>query len=219
MSYLINGGRVLPKQTFFNLPDEKRNNLIQAATKEFSRVPLNEASISNIVKNACIPRGSFYQYFEDKEDAFYYLLEQKMEVHQEDFSMILKRNHGELFDSFITIFRNMLTEFQDQESLDFFKNTFLNMNYKMESKITQGFNKSTLDKKFESILTQININQLNIKNEQEVVHVMQIIVAVTTHNLMRNFAKRYSFEEAIDNYTFEINLLKKGLYKETNDDI
>src|SRR5690625_5472893 len=75
---------VMPKPTFFNLPKKKRDHLIQAATDEFSRVPLNEASIANIVKNADIPRGSFYQYFEDKEDAFYYLLEQKMESHQED---------------------------------------------------------------------------------------------------------------------------------------
>ncbi|MFK4998922.1 TetR/AcrR family transcriptional regulator [Bacillus sp. N9] len=30
--------------------------------------------MANIVKEAGIPRGSFYQYFEDKEDAFFYLL-------------------------------------------------------------------------------------------------------------------------------------------------
>ncbi|HLS60937.1 MAG TPA: TetR/AcrR family transcriptional regulator [Virgibacillus sp.] len=207
----------MPKPTFFNLPKKKRDHLIQAATDEFSRVPLNEASIANIVKNADIPRGSFYQYFEDKEDAFYYLLEQKMESHQDNFSTILKRNQGDLFDSFITTFINMLTEFQVEENLNFFRNAFLNMNYKMESKITNGFNKPKFDKKFESILTEVDIQKLNIKDEQEVIHVLQIIAAVTTHNLMQNFAKKYSFEEAIDNYTFEMSLLKKGLYKEDDD--
>ena len=40
--------------------------------KEFSRLPLKDASIANIIKDAEIPRGSFYQYFENKEDLYYY---------------------------------------------------------------------------------------------------------------------------------------------------
>src|SRR5699024_12161721 len=64
----------LPKQTFFNLAEEKRETLIQAAKKEFSRGSLYEASIANIVKEADIPRGSFYQYFKDKDDLYFYLL-------------------------------------------------------------------------------------------------------------------------------------------------
>ena len=62
----------VPKPTFLNLSKEKQELLITAAKKEFSRVPLNGASISNIIKDAGIPRGSFYQYFEDKEDIFFF---------------------------------------------------------------------------------------------------------------------------------------------------
>jgi AcrR family transcriptional regulator len=57
----------MPKPTFFNLSTDKKENLIQAARREFSRAPLHEALISNIVKSAEISRGSFYQYFDDKE--------------------------------------------------------------------------------------------------------------------------------------------------------
>src|SRR5699024_12825273 len=71
----MNGGYVLPKETFFNLPVEKQNNLIEAAQKEFSRAPLNEASISNILKHAQIQRGIFYHYFSDKEDEFFYFFD------------------------------------------------------------------------------------------------------------------------------------------------
>src|SRR5690625_3327000 len=204
----------MPKQTFFNLPDEKRELLIKSAKKEFSRVPLSEASIANIIKSAGIPRGSFYQYFEDKEDAFYYILEEQTKAHNSEFSLTLKRNNGDLFDAFIEIFEYMLVEFQNQENLDFYKNLFLNMNYKMESKLTHGFNKTSFDEHFSSIITDIDIKKLNISNEQEVIHVIKIITAVTTHNLMQNFAKKVPYDEAILNYTFEMNLLKRGLYKD-----
>ena len=65
----------MPTGTFFNLPEEKRERLIQGAMKEFVHVPLYKASVSNIIINAKISRGSFYQYFEDINDLYYYLVE------------------------------------------------------------------------------------------------------------------------------------------------
>lgn len=70
----MKGERKMPTQTFFNLPIDKQKRLLDAASTEFSRVPLTEASINNIIKLAEILRGSFYQYFKDKEDLYYYFL-------------------------------------------------------------------------------------------------------------------------------------------------
>lgn len=203
----------MPKQTFFNLPEEKRVLLIESAKKEFSRVPPNEASIANIIKSAGIPRGSFYQYFEDKEDAFYYILEKQMKMHHQSFFRALKENDGALFESFIEIFRLMLIEFQNQENIAFFRNVFLNMNYKMESKLIRGFNKNSFDEQFSNIIDDIDVKKLNISNKNQIAHVIQIIAAVTTHNLMQSFAKKITYDEAIKNYTFEMNLLENGLSK------
>ena len=58
----------MPKQTFYNLKEEKREKIEQALLKEFSNNTFEGASISNIIAEAQIPRGSFYQYFESKED-------------------------------------------------------------------------------------------------------------------------------------------------------
>ena len=56
------------KETFLKLPEEKKNKIIKAAKKEFERVPFEQTSIKNIVEDADIARGSFYQYFDSKED-------------------------------------------------------------------------------------------------------------------------------------------------------
>lgn len=65
----------MPNKTFFNLPEQKRNQIIEIAIREFAASPYNVASISNIVREAGIAKGSFYQYFEDKQDLYRYLLE------------------------------------------------------------------------------------------------------------------------------------------------
>ncbi|GAB4532764.1 MAG: TetR/AcrR family transcriptional regulator [Anaerolineales bacterium] len=64
----------MPKETFFNLPEEKRGQITEAALDEFATLPYAQASVNRIVERAGISKGSFYQYFQDKEDLFLYLL-------------------------------------------------------------------------------------------------------------------------------------------------
>ena len=69
----------MPSDTFFRLPEEKRERLIDAAWEEFAAERYADVSINKIIRKASIPRGSFYQYFTDKEDLFIYLLDQVKE--------------------------------------------------------------------------------------------------------------------------------------------
>lgn len=65
----------MPKQTFFNLPEEKRQAIINLAIDEFADNAYQNASISRIVAQAGIAKGSFYQYFADKKELYLYLIE------------------------------------------------------------------------------------------------------------------------------------------------
>ncbi|MBD0344084.1 MAG: TetR/AcrR family transcriptional regulator [Coleofasciculus sp. Co-bin14] len=70
----------MPFQTFFNLPDGRRQIIIDAAIAEFANHSYEAASISNIVSQAKIAKGSFYQYFEDKQDLYLYLVDRALET-------------------------------------------------------------------------------------------------------------------------------------------
>jgi AcrR family transcriptional regulator len=65
----------MPLSTFFNLPDEKRQKIIDCAIDEFAQNDYDTASISKIVVTAGIAKGSLYQYFTDKSDLHHYLIE------------------------------------------------------------------------------------------------------------------------------------------------
>jgi AcrR family transcriptional regulator len=65
----------MPKQTFLNLPEEKRQIIVNAAVDEFAEHGYKSASINRIVANSGISKGSFYQYFHDKMDVFKYLMD------------------------------------------------------------------------------------------------------------------------------------------------
>ncbi|MBS4211250.1 TetR/AcrR family transcriptional regulator [Neobacillus rhizophilus] len=204
----------MPKQTFFHLPKDKQDTLIQSARKEFSRVPLHEASIANIIKDAGIPRGSFYQYFEDKEDLFYYLLSRLSQINYERFVSSLNVNNGDLFDTFIDSFQLMIKYHRNPEHQNLFKNAFLNMNYKLEKTLANNIYEEDQKNRYLDMVSLINTGNLNIKDEQELHHVIKIITAVTFHNLVQMFVKDLTDEEALQNYQVQLDLIKRGLYKE-----
>lgn len=75
MSHMLCNSVFMPKPTFFNLSEQKRQNITKLAIAEFASANYDNASISNIVKQARIAKGSFYQYFEDKKDLYLYLVD------------------------------------------------------------------------------------------------------------------------------------------------
>jgi AcrR family transcriptional regulator len=203
----------MPKQTFFHLSKDKQDTLIQAAKQEFSRAPLHEASIANIIKSAGIPRGSFYQYFEDKDDLFYYLLTQLAEKNNRRFTSVLNEKNGDLFKTFIATFEFMIEVHRNEEHKNFFKNVYLNMNYKHEKTLASNVYEENQKNQFLSTLKLINTSNLNIRDEHELHHVLRILMGVTFQNIVQLFVKDYTDEEALRNYMIQIDLLKRGLQK------
>lgn len=94
----------MPTSTFFRLPEEKRRRLMEASWKEFTAVPYVDASINRIVRDAQIPRGSFYQYFEDKADLFFHLLGTVREESMGMLRRVLNEAGGDPFDAAMEVF-------------------------------------------------------------------------------------------------------------------
>lgn len=68
----------MPKPTFFNLPQDKRSAILDTAMAEFAEHDYQSASISRMVAHLGIAKGSFYQYFQDKDDLYLYVLDLAM---------------------------------------------------------------------------------------------------------------------------------------------
>lgn len=97
----------MPKQTFYNLEKEKKDRLIEACFEEFSNYTFTDSSINRIIKNAEISRGSFYQYFEDKEDCYMEVLGM---IAQEKYTLfkdvVSDESHG-VFDDYLTMLKQV----------------------------------------------------------------------------------------------------------------
>lgn len=207
----------MPKQTFFNLQQDKRKKLIESAEIEFTRVPLFEASIANIIKMAGISRGSFYQYFEDKDDLYFYLLENKLNKAKQNFIVFLGKHQGDLIEALMEMYFYFLTTLSDEEEKNFLRNALLYTSYKVESSFTNMFVTYIDNQEFKSITGLINRQCLNISNDNELLHIFKIISALAFNNLIEKTVKGLTDAEAMESFKLSVNLIKQGIYKQSNE--
>ena len=115
----------MPTERFYRLPEAKKQVIRQAAIKEFARVPFEKASINQIIQNADISRGSFYTYFEDKQDVVRYIFEDNARQMQECCERELDKNDGNLFDMLEWLFEFTIRQLtESKEMIEVVKHVF-----------------------------------------------------------------------------------------------
>ena len=201
----------MPKQTFFNLKEDKKEKIEKALIKEFSRNSFEKASISNIILEANIPRGSFYQYFEDKEDAIYYIIDKYLEKEKNKIYQYLLRNKGDIFETAVNIYEDMakITERDENERL--FKNILQEV--KKNNINIFGECKEMLRSK-RTIEKMINKQELKIENDDDLQYFLKILNAIVRAISMEVVLKKITFEEGKQRLIREMEILKKGMKKQ-----
>lgn len=93
----------MPKPTFLNLPEEKRELIISIALEEFAFNSFNTASLSKIVEKAHIAKGSMYQYFDNKEALYAFLVDYASEKKLAYVRSALSEQPGDFFQMYKAI--------------------------------------------------------------------------------------------------------------------
>ncbi len=78
------------KKTYYNLPEEKRERIYNALLDEFSEKSYAKVSVTNICREADIAKGSFYQYFDNKKDALFVVLDNLVQMKWRIYEEVVK---------------------------------------------------------------------------------------------------------------------------------
>ncbi len=65
---------------FHSLPSKKQVRIMNAAMKQFVQSGYEKASTNEIVKEAQISKGSLFNYFHNKKDLYFYLIENALKI-------------------------------------------------------------------------------------------------------------------------------------------
>ena len=198
----------MAKQTFLNLSEEKRMKIFNSLKKEFSRVALKDALVSNIVKEAQIPRGSFYQYFEDIDDAYYYVINEYSKEIKKYLLEDLVKCKGDIVLSYNHLYRYILDMIEDENNKDYFEKIFLNMSYDVQSMFTPNFNDG-----LNMIVSQVDVSKLNIASKFGLGYVLDIIESTMMNNIVKSYKRNLSREKNIEIFEKELALICVGILK------
>ena len=201
----------MPKDTFFRLKEEKRNKIENALIDEFSSGSFEEASISNIILKAGIPRGSFYQYFEDKDDAVKYIIKKFLNFEHGKMQELLKETKGDIFETTIRIYDYMVENSLNDSRNKLIKNILQELR---KNNINLFETEGKLGNKKQRIEEILDTTQLNIKQEKDVIYFLRILTAVTRSISMEVVTGKISKQKGRETLMCELEILKRGMKKQ-----
>lgn len=205
----------MPKETFLKLSREKQQKVIHSAKKEFARVPIQEVSIKNIVEDAEIARGSFYQYFESKEDLLNYILSEKIEETNQKLQNKIKECKN-LFDTYVYLYDLMIQEFVDNDEKKLFKQIFENVKSSDEN-IFNLLKKSKLES-ITKYFEVFDLSNLKIENKKDFEIICDMLNIITRRAIVKNF-KHSSKEKSRKEFLMQIDYIKYGIIKKEEENV
>ena len=197
----------MPTQTFLNLSEEKKQKILTAARKEFTRVPLQEASINNIIKEAQIPRGRFYQYFEGKEDLFYYILKERNEKLVKLIEKKLKEN-GDIFEMFLYFYDKLIEISENKENRELYKTVITNLKTNDFIPFERNDKKSEFN---EYILKYADTSKF--ENKEDLLLVINMLHVITKLSIFQTFNSIDEKKEMRKKYIKQIEYIKYGVIR------
>ncbi len=97
----------MPLMTFLNLKKSRQKEIIDVCLEEFTSNDYAKASINRIIKKLGIAKGSFYRYFENKEDLYRYLVEYGKKLNIDLFNKVFEEdieNYQDIFDGWVNFY-------------------------------------------------------------------------------------------------------------------
>lgn len=185
----------MPSETFNNLSEKKKKKIISALKDTFKNKTIFEANIKEVVEKSGIARGSFYQYFDDLEDAYFMLLDMETtDIHRLFYGLLLKNNY-DVFETLNEYGLEVSKLIYDSENYSLYKNRFLYWTPNLEN----GWNKYRKRKGYSQ-------EMLHLDNEE-----IEFIKAVIHNLIKRTFLNNWSRDDFLEHFDLYVKWLKKGV--------
>lgn len=198
------------KKTFYNLPEEKRQRIINAIMQEFSNAATEKVSINRIVKAANISRGSFYQYFDDKVDLVEVLTKTFVDLSIEGANAALKYSNGDIFYTYEKLF-DIITNFaSDNRQKVILKNLLKNLRANDDLISEYMLNRFNGFASLQEISKHFNRDNLKYKSENDVKFLSQILTQVLKNAIFDVFVVGMDREKIKQNYLRKLEIIKTG---------
>lgn len=200
--------------TFLRLPEEKRNRFLNAAWEEFTRMRFTEVSINQIVRKAGIPRGSFYQYFLDKDDLFAYLLEEVRSHVKTEYRKALTASKGDIFQAQLECFDRLTSQELKNDPVLVRCLKFLKKNQGVD--IQKMLPTRPGQRLMDGLWDVMDLSALRRQDREYARNVFSLLMAALGSSLMDTMCQPEDWRECREELVMKLEIIKNGCLAEQN---
>lgn len=201
----------MPKKTYFNLSKDKKDRIFNAGVLEFSYHDLFEASVNTIVQIANISKGSFYQYFEDKNEFYWYIITEIIFGTVETYETILVKYDGDFLQTEEELFNSLLELFDDTKYRNLLANVYRTSYMELKSRISNRA--STIYFDMYDVLMKFGFKGYNIRSKDDFLIAFDMVRNISNHTIMTMIVDNLSKNDTKALYLRQMEYLNNGLKK------
>ncbi len=206
-------------ENFENLPEEKKQRIIDVCIQEFAEHGYKKCSTNEIIKKAGISKGILFHYFKNKKNLYLYLTDYVMK----DFSSIMRKHiedidSDDIFDVIRDITLIKIKVFsQAPAKYEFIANVFLSPTEEIEEEIKERYYQLYNDN-FKILMGKFNTSKL----KKDIDHNKAIeLLFITLDGIGDKYIKEYKGREKeiikdsdviVKEFEQYMNILKWGFY-------
>ena len=198
------------KKTFYNLPEEKQQRVIDAIMHEFASSTTEKVSINRIVKTAGISRGSFYQYFDDKVDLVEVLTKSFIDLSIDQAYKALKDSNGDIFYTYEMMFEIISDFAKNSKQKVILKNLLKNLRANDDLISEYLMHRFSGFAELIELTKHFNGDNLKYRNEEDVEALNQILTQVLKNAIFNYFVKGNDYEGVKRSYLRKLEIIKSG---------
>ncbi len=201
------------KQTFYNLPEQKRQRVINAVIDEFADTENEKVSINRIVQKANISRGSFYQYFDDKLDLVEVLIKSYIDMGIDDIRRAVATSNSDIFYTFECMFDEIAAFSNDERHKKVLKNLISNV--RANNTLVSDY----IIKRYKGIESLVDITDefsrkdFRFKSDEDMTLLQQILISVLKNEIYNYYVFDTDLEESKARYLRKLYIIKQGALK------
>ncbi len=198
------------KSTFYNLPYDKRQRIIDAVVKEFMERPSEKVSINHIIKEAQISRGSFYQYFDDKVDLIEIIAKTFFDKSCNQAKEILRLADGDLFAMYIKMFDH-ISSYRDQKQTRKIMENLVESFRANDDLVSEYMkNRFNLVPTINEIYLIVDRKNLKFKDDYSIKSLIEILSQILKNSVFNLFVAGQDYETVRCSMVRKIEIIKQG---------
>lgn len=198
------------KSTFYNLPDAKRQRVIDAIVVEFSNTEDEKVSINRIIKRANISRGSFYQYFDDKVDLVEVLLKSFVDRVLVGVNKAFDASQGDIFETFGALLDIIVACGDDPVRHVVLKRLMRNLRVNNDLISDYMTNRFRGIDEFKDCCKHFNRSNLRFQSDEDLELMAQMLTGMLKNALFNYYVTEADYEQVKQRYLKKIQIVKQG---------